>query len=207
MTETGGIWGWAAGLDPRIWQAVVAGAFVALGWLFNGWRSRREAASLRAERLRDVHRALYAEIGANLATLGTAETIGQRGASVIKKIQTDPGYHPFIFHENNDVVYRSIVENIHVLPRTSIDAVVAYYAQLNAISALVDDFRGDTVKALPIERRVAIYADFIAMRQQAVAFGAHALTMINAYAKGGREGALAVESQLSSLQDAGRSDP
>ena len=207
MTETNAIWGWAATLDPRIWQAVVAGGFVALGWVFNGWRARREAASIRAERLRDVHRALYAEIGANLATLGSADLIGKRGGEVIEKIKSAPDYHPFIFHENNDVVYRAIVADIHVLPRTSIDAVVAYYAQLAAISALVEDFRGPTVKALPSDRRVAIYADYIAMRQQAVAFGTHALTMINAYAKGGKEGALAVEKQLSSLRDAGRFDP
>ena len=54
---------WLAAVDVRLWQAVIAGAFVAAGWLVNGWQNRREAARLRDEKLRDVHRALFAEIG------------------------------------------------------------------------------------------------------------------------------------------------
>ena len=35
---------WLGGLDGRIWQAVVAGGFVALGWIVNGWQERRAQA-------------------------------------------------------------------------------------------------------------------------------------------------------------------
>lgn len=204
MIAAANIWHWFGNIDARIWQAFVAGLFLAAGWLVNGHQNRREAANLRSERLRDVHRALYAEIGANLANLGE---LSQGTARVLTRMENEANYHPFIAREHNAAVFDAIVHDIHILPRTSIDAVVAYYAQVSAVAALTEDLRSETLKSLPQERRMAIYEDYIALREQTVSFGNHALIMIDAYAKGGREGALAKERSLSSLQAAARSDP
>ena len=81
-------------IDVRIWQAVIAGLFVAVGWLVNGWQNRRERATRRAERLRDVHRALYAEIGANLENLASEERIEAHARGLIAKMDTDPDFVP-----------------------------------------------------------------------------------------------------------------
>lgn len=206
MTQTGGIWDWAAGLDPRIWQAVVAGAFVAIGWVFNGWRSRRESAALRAERLRDVHRALYAEIGANLANMESQQAIFAGRDRIIARMDADADYHPFIVQEHKSSVFDAIVGDIHVLPRTSIDAVVAYYAQLATIRSMIADIRSTDVRKLSLERRKALYSDYIEMRAQTFFFGDFALEMINAYSQGGSEAAKAAAARLNSLPSEPRSD-
>lgn len=203
------IWDWLTGLDARIWQAVVAGGFVALGWVYNGRRNRREAANLRAERLRDVHRALYAEIGANLSNLAEEDALVAEAEAVEAHMAADPTYIPFLPREERNTVYRSVVSDIHVLPRTSIDPIVAYYAQLTSIANLVDDIRGETFAGLPKDRQIAIYRDLIGLKQQAVAFGNHALRMIKTYSDEGPEAAKALENQLktraSSLQAVDRS--
>jgi len=186
---------WLAAVDVRLWQAVIAGAFVAAGWLVNGWQNRREAARLRDEKLRDVHRALFAEIGANLANLGSAAELDSYCEQIVGRMRQDDGFVPFIPKERADRVFESIVENIHILPRTSIDPVVAYYGQIERIAALADDMRGAAFAALSKERQIDMYRDYIAMKRQALAFGDYAKLLIDAYAKGGRAGAVEAEAR------------
>lgn len=215
MTLIADIWGWFSGLDPRIWQALLAGVSVALGWMINGRQNRRGAAALRAERLRDVHRALYAEIGANLSNLTSAQHLEKACEAGLERIadeHPDQPYIPFIGRENRDQIFQAIVGEIHILPRTSIDAVVPYYAQVSAISAMIDDLRGDTYASLSKDRRMQIYADYMSMKQQALRFGDHALRMIVCYASEGAEAAKALEKQLqreavNNRPDADPSDP
>lgn len=201
------IWDWIKGLDPRIWQAFVAGLFLAIGWLVNGRQNRKataqeaqqgrdDAAALRAERLRDVHRALYAEIGAHLASLESTEAILKQRDDVVLMMQENPDYIPFLGRERRDQVFQAIVGEIHVLPRTSIDAVVAYYAQLSAIDAMTDDIRSDAFARLSVARRIDLYRDYMGFKAQALAFGNHALLMINAYSVDGPEGANKLEKKL-----------
>ncbi len=203
MTEPTTIWG----LDPRIWQAIIAGVFVAAGWLVNGWQNRRataseaqhvrdDAAAQRAERLRDVHRALYAEIGANLSNLESVEALNVQRVSTLELMQSDPDYVPFLGRENRNLVFQAIVSEINILPRTSIDAVVAYYAQLASIDAMTEDLRGQTFANLSVDRRSAIYSDYMEMKIQALSYGNHALLMINEYAKGGHDAAQKLDAKL-----------
>ncbi|GGE34614.1 hypothetical protein GCM10011360_23110 [Primorskyibacter flagellatus] len=186
---------WLSALDARIWQAVIAGAFVALGWMVNGWQNRRRDATLRAERLRDMHRALFAEIGAHLATLDTADELDRYGSEMAARIESEADFVPFIPVEHNDRVFEAAIDQIHILPRSSIDPVVAYYSQIRAIATLVGDMRGPGFAALSPQRRAAIYRDYIAMKKQASAFGHHALRIIDAYSKGGKPAAKAVEEE------------
>lgn len=217
MTFLTAIWEWIKNLDPRIWQAVVAGLFLAIGWLVNGRQNRKataieaqhgrdEAAALRAERLRDVHRALYAEIGAHLASLESTDAILNQCDDVVQMMEQDPDYIPFLGRERRDQVFQAIVGDIHVLPRTSIDAVVAYYAQLSAIEAMTDDIRSDAFARLSVERRIDLYRDYMGFKAQALAFGNHALLMINAYSVDGPEGAKTLEKKLKSQQLNSRRD-
>lgn len=175
--------------DARIWQAVVAGGFVAVGWLVNGWQNRRDAAAQRAERLRDVHRALFAEIGATLANLESAEALDSYRDAMLARMDADPEFFPLVPREHGDQVFRAIVAEIHILPRVTIDPIVAYYSQMRAIEALVDDMRGSAVKTLAQRRRREIYYDYIEMKKQALAYGHYALQMIDVYAREGRAGA------------------
>lgn len=175
--------------DARIWQAVIAGAFLGVGWFVNGWQNRRAAADQRAERLRDVHRALYAEIGATLANLESEAALETHRAGIVARMQADPEFIPFVPREHGDRVFASVVENIHVLPRVTIDPIVAFYTQLASIAALADDMRGLRYPTLEPARRAAIYHDYIEMKKQAFAFGLHALALIATYARDGKTAA------------------
>lgn len=180
---------WQAPFDwsqTSVQQAGLAAVVVASGW-FAGFFLREIGIDLdRAERLRDMHRALYAEIQHNLENLGTVEDLQKHGSQMLALIHRDPEFVPFIPRERNDTVFQAIVEELHILPRTSIDPVVRYYSQLAAMDALVDDMRGDTFKDMAEGRRAAIYQDYIGIRMRLIDYGTEATRAINAYAKGGR---------------------
>ena len=178
---------WLAGLDPRIWQAVVAGAFVALGWVVNGARERRAARALRAERLRDLHRALFAEIGVQVTNLGSEARIRADAAPLLERMEADEAFVPFIPRERGDAVFRSALEDLSILPRVTIDPIVAYHAQLAALGALTDDMRGAAFRRLAADRRRAIYLDYVEMKVQAFRFGRIATHLIYVYAQDGKD--------------------
>lgn len=202
-------------MDARIWQAVIAGLFVAGGWVYNGRRNRAEARRLRDEQLRDAHRAIFAEIATNLSNLWDEESLRSYGAEIAGKMEADPDFIPLIPRERNDRLFESIQTTIHILPRVTIDPIVMYYSQLDAMAAQVEDMRGQAFKALPQERRIIMYMDYIEMRVQALAFGRIANYLISIYAKDGKAAAEAAAQKLSadgkgfpfSSPNAGRSVP
>lgn len=178
---------WLAGLDPRIWQAVVAGVFVAMGWVVNGARERRAARALRAERLRDLHRALFAEIGVQVTNLGSEARIRADAAPLLARMEADEAFVPFIPRERGDAVFRSALEDLSILPRVTIDPIVAFHAQLAALAALTEDMRGASFKRLSADRRRAIYLDYVEMKVQAFRFGRIATHLIYVYAQDGKD--------------------
>ena len=195
MSVSGDFVTWLKGTDARIWQAVIGGSFLALGWLFNGWRNRHDARQERAERLRDVHKAIYAEIKSYTEGLGRDDLDSYEKTMVERMRQGEPdggAFIPFIPIERNDTVFRAIVPDIHVLPRATIDTVVLYYSQLEAISALVEDMRSDAFAAIDVERRVNMYRDYINMKKLAQDIGGLCLQVIAAYADGGKVAAEAI---------------
>ena len=164
-------------ISPPAQQAFIAGLFIAIGWWVVAAQNRRRAAELRAERVRDVQRAIFAEIRAYLAAL-RRDDVGAYGARIAQRILTEPGYFPVIPTEHNDAIFQAIVKEIHVLPRDTVDPVVLYYSQLNAIGAMIADLRSlDTVRIGP-ERAAAMYRDYISMKLGAIELGEGALTAI-----------------------------
>ncbi|KAF0675426.1 hypothetical protein [Profundibacterium mesophilum] len=189
------------GLDARIWQAIVAGGFVAAGWVYDGWRKRREAQRLREEKLRDAHRALFAEIATFLANLADETALDTYVDAMVARMEADPDFVPFIPKERHDRLFDSIQGEIHVLPRVTIDPVVRYYSQLSAIAALAEDMRGRGFARLSQDRRIVIYRDYFDMRKQAFEYGRIANWLIGVYAEGGKD---AAEAAASSIGPAGR---
>lgn len=184
-------------LDSRVLQAVVAGLFVAIGWAVNGWQNRREDRRRRAERLRDVHRALFAEIGVYLSGLGSPEQIDGERRYMISRMRDDDTFVPFLPREGGDHVYRTVLPDIHILPRSSIDVVVAFYTQVANIDALVDDIRSPSFRRLSQPRRMAVYGDLMGARGTAFLTGQAARHLIDLYA---REGAVAARQELNRLR-------
>ena len=172
-------------IDSRFMQAVVAGGFLALGWIVTGAQNRRADVRRREERLRDYHRALFAEIAAHLGNLGTAEELRAYRDHMLSRMM-DEGHVPLIPTERNATVYAAMMEDLSILPRVTIDPIVIYYAGLEARDALVSDMRGERFRALEPESRAEMYQDYIDMKLQTLKDGAYALDMIAAFAEGGK---------------------
>lgn len=184
------------GLDARIWQALIAGGVVALGWLFNGWRIRRDARRLRRERLRDAHKALFAEIRDVCAAYWLDGRAEEHAAALIARMEREPDFVPFIPREVHGLIYRSMVTEIDVLPRQTIDWIVAFYSLIRSIEALADDMRGERFPTLEPERRLAVYCEYIAMRQRAFGYGQRVLKLIDVFS---REGATAADAWMAAV--------
>jgi hypothetical protein len=176
-------------LDVPIWQALIAGLVIAAGWLTSAIFQELGKARAKAERLRDYHKALYAEIGNALATLWDEGQSEGHGARTIEAMRGDAEYVPFVPREHNDHIFNAILADIDVLPRQTIDAIVSYYSLIKGINALADDMRGQGFRILPQARRILVYSDYLEMRRQAFATGQYALKLILAYADGGADGA------------------
>ena len=170
-------------LSPPAQQAMIAGIFVAAGWWVIAAQGRRDQRRLRAERVRDVQRAIFAEIRAYIAAL-ERDDIAEYGARIGARIETEKGYFPVIPTEHNDAVFRAIVADLHVLPRDTVDPVVLYYSQLNAISAIIADLRSLDPESIGSQRAAAIYRDYISMKIGAVELGRSALAAITANVDG-----------------------
>ncbi len=198
--------------DSRTIAALIGAVVVLAGWLFTSYRERRQREGLRAERIRDVQRALYAEIRAYVALLQRDELDTYR-EDMIEKMRGKDGkgrdFIPLIPHERNDTIFKAIVNEIHILPRSSIDPVALYYSQLAAISTMIDDLRSPEFKDMDRGRRIQMYSDYIDMKKEALALGEEAMLMIATYAKGGREAIASLNAtrETISTPDADRSDP
>ena len=190
------------GIDARIVQAVIAGGVVALGWLVAGWQSRREAARLRAEKLRDAHKAIFAEIRNACADFWDEGEADDRTAALLARMEADPDFTPFVPREIHDRVFAAILPEIYVLPRQTIDVIVSFYALVDSIAALVEDMRGDRFATLEVERRQDVYRSYVDMRRRAFAVGQRALKLIDAYSKSGPAGAGRLLRQLTAGDDA-----
>lgn len=166
-------------LSPQAQQAVIAGLFLAFGWWVVALQNRRRDAALRAERVRDVQRALFAEIRAYLAVL-RRDDVASYGAEIADRILDEAGYFPVIPTERNDAIFRAIVGEIHVLPRDTVDPIVLYYSQLNAIAAIIADLRELDVGRIGAERAASMYRDYISMKIEALELGEQALESIRA---------------------------
>jgi hypothetical protein len=170
-------------LSPQAQQAVIAGVFLAAGWWVVALQNRRRDANLRAERVRDVQRAIFAEIRAYLAVL-RRDNVGEYGAAIKERILTEASFFPVIPTEHNDALFKAIIGDIHVLPRDTVDPVVLYYSQLNAISAMISDLRELDVAKIDAERAAGMYHDYISMKIEALELGEQALEAIGASLNG-----------------------
>lgn len=184
---------WVTDFPLAIWQGLIAGLVIASGWLTAAIFNELGRARLKSERLRDYHKAIYAEIGTALNTLWDGGQSEIYVRETLDRMASDADFVPFIPREHHDHIYDAIVGTIDVLPRQTIDAIVAYYSQTKAIAALSDDMRGDRFQTLAPPRRIAMYSDYASMRQQAFAFGQFALELIKCYSD---KGAAATEALI-----------
>lgn len=172
--------------DPRVVAAMIGGAVVAGGWVVTHILSARRDRAARAERVRDVQGALYAEIRVHVATL-EGQHLPRYGAEIEALILKGGGYFPVIPTEHNDRVYTAIVADIHVLPFRVVDPVVQYYSQLATIGAMIADLRKLRLDRVEPARAARMYRHYIEMKIEAIDLGHEAMAYLLAHLTGGTE--------------------
>ena len=110
--------------------------------------------------------------------------IAEYGAEIAHRIETEPGYFPVIPTEHNDAIFRAIVGELHVLPRDTVDPIVLYYSQLNAIAAMIADLRALDPAKIGAARASAMYRDYISMKLGAIELGESAQAAIQSNVDG-----------------------
>ena len=178
-----------AGVDPGLMPAFIAGLVIAMGWLTTAVFGELERKRAKEEKLRDFHKALYGEIGSALAALYADGRAQDYADEIVARMEQDHAFVPFIPRESHDRVYAAILREIEVLPRQTIDAIIAFYAMLGTMTAQAEDMRGDGFKAMSQTRRIAMYRDYINMRKRAFRLGEFTLNLISQCAKGGAKAA------------------
>ncbi len=184
--------------DPRVVAAMIGGAVVAGGWVVTHLLSARRDRAARAERVRDVQGALYAEIRVHVATL-KGQNLRRYGTEMEALILKGGGFFPVIPTEHNDRLFSAIVEDIHVLPFRVVDPVVRYYSQLATIAAMIADLRKLRMDRLDPARAARMYRHYIEMKIEAIELGDEAMTFLQAHLTGGNE---AVARLVDSQQEA-----
>lgn len=172
--------------DPRVVAAMIGGAVVAGGWVVTHILGAARDRAARAERVRDVQGALYAEIRVHVATL-KGQNLPRYGAGIEALILKGGGYFPVIPTEHNDRVFAAIVDDIHVLPFRVVDPVVQYYNQLATIGAMIADLRKLRLDRIEATRAARMYRHYIEMKIEAIDLGEEAMAFLLAHLTGGSE--------------------
>jgi len=157
-------------IDPRVQQAIIAGLFVAVGWVFNGYQNRKRERRRRLERMQDVQTALIAEIDHYVVTLKQFD-LSASWSRIVTAMEEDAKYIPVVPSERNDTVFSALIAEIHVLPEPVIQPVVGYYNQVFAVDAIIDDLRSELFREMDQVQRIGMYTDYIALKQEALARG------------------------------------
>jgi len=157
-------------IDPRVQQAIIAGLFVAVGWVFNGYQNRKRERRRRLERMQDVQTALIAEIDHYVVTLKQFD-LSASWSRIVTAMEDDAKYIPVVPSERNDTIFSALIAEIHVLPEPVIQPVVGYYNQVFAVDAIIDDLRSELFREMDQVQRIGMYTDYIALKQEALARG------------------------------------
>jgi hypothetical protein len=160
-----------AWIGPAVVAAIVAALFAVGREIFFDRRRR-------GRRERDLQITLAAEIRAHVAAL-ERDDLDAYGAEMTARI-LDGGdgegrFTPFIPTERNDTVFAASLGEVSLLPEGVIDSVVVYYQQLAAISALIEDMRGERYAGLEARRRADIYESYLSLKREALRLGRLAL--------------------------------
>jgi|SRR5581483_11608527 len=147
------------------------------------WRRRRE-------RIRDVQTSLRAEIRSHWLRL-PKDDLDAMTEEMVARIrearEAGRDFTPFIPRQEEAIVFRSMVGEIHILPNHVIDPVVLYYTHQNVLGNFVEDMRSERYARLEPERKIAIYRDYIAMLRQLRELADEAIEAIAAAMESGED--------------------
>lgn len=184
-------------IEVRVLQALIAASALALGWIVTFLLQEYRAHRQRHDRMNDVQKALYAEIRACLEGQLKRDDLERHGSEMVARMRDaadeQTRYIPLIPSERNDMIFKAIVGEIHILPRISIDPVVVYYSQLAAIDAIIEDLRSEAFATLHVDRQIRMYQDYISLKKEAITLGEQALDVMERVSRFGPRRALEMQ--------------
>lgn len=183
-------------VDIRIKQALIAAVAIAAGWLAPFLLQEYRRADERDERIRDMHRAIYADVGSFLENFYASHELDEYLASIKAALEDDETYVPFIPVPRRSLMYQSLTGQVHILPRVTIDLIVLFYAQIDNVADFVENMNSDAFRRVPAKRRALAYADYVAMLDFARFLGVSAQQVVAAYDKEGPQVAKALSAHL-----------
>lgn len=149
--------------DTAMIAVLVSAAVTALGWYATHASERRLEDDRRMERIIDIQTALLAEIDSNLVRYGETDLDEHEKhmTALILKPGRGESYTPFVPRDSTEIVFATLLHDIHLLPSETIGDVVSYYKQEYKLEKLIDDLRGETFRALDRQRKAHLYADYV----------------------------------------------
>lgn len=174
-------------ISPHAQQGIIAGVFIAFGWMVAARQNRRRDAQLRDERSKDIQRALLAEIRAHVATLEQQRMDAAALRAVLDQMRMR-GHAPLIPAQANDRIYVTILTEVHLLPEYIIDPVVTYYRRIAVMNAFADAIQKLTDQ--DGDRMVAMFADYLELTDDVREVGLWATQLLMASVFGGGEEAV-----------------
>lgn len=166
-------------LGTALIATVISAMVTALGWYVAASRERARERRRRRERELDVQLALRAEIRAHAHQLNATD-FDAHLADRLARMEAEEGFAPFVPRETNDLVFRAMVAEIHILPSRVVDPVVLYYHQIAAIGSVAEDLREERFAGLDRARKAAAFSHFIAMKKLARFQAGEAIAALNA---------------------------
>jgi len=162
-------------LSPQLQQALVGGAFVALGWIVARRESAARDEAQRLLRREDLQRALLAEIRAHVFTL-ERQTPDAAEAERLIALARAGRLEPSPPRQANDRIYAAVIGDINILPRSVIDPIVLYYRLLAVMMSLAEDMQRAPQKAAA--RRGGMMADYLLLTSEARDAGLRAIAAL-----------------------------
>ncbi|MBK4215432.1 hypothetical protein JJJ17_05780 [Paracoccus caeni] len=164
--------------------ALLGGGVVAAGWFWTHALSRYRDRKLREEQVKDVQRALLAEIRAHVAALEQQQAQEPAAVALALRQRLLADEHvPILPHDANDRIFRAIVEQVHILPEHVIDPVVRYYRLIAVRVALAQDIRSSADNHP--DRAAEMLDDYLSLTSETLVEGNAAMLFLSASLKGG----------------------
>jgi hypothetical protein len=147
-------------IGPAIVAALVSALITAAGWFVSSWQAASTEQRRREEKVHDFQVALRAEIASDLLSM----VVFDRGAlleSVKGRYRAEPGYSVLVPHLASNVIFDSIVKEIHILPGEVIAPVVDYARLRQTLERFASDLRAPSFAQLAAERQLTMYSDYL----------------------------------------------
>lgn len=168
--------------DARIQQALIAGSFLAAGWLLTFFLRELSAHLAEVEKSEDLQETLRAEIFDYSYSLDDdlEAAVTELELAVAAGEAAGTPYHPYFPRVSEPVIFNALVGDIYLLPAKVTDHVVQFYAQLSDIRLMVEDLQSEAYRGLNATRRLQGYRDYLDIRATGAELAQDAVDALNA---------------------------